>query len=126
MLSNNTWYHLLEVKNERMDVVMRSYEDFRALDQALARRNFNRTMQLPRPGNGVQSWLNKEKYLEEQRENMQSYLDHVAATSALVPQDEIEGVLLRFRSPRYLDLGVFEPLTMRQYPSSEDLDHLHM
>lgn len=101
MVSKNVWYYLVEVQNERKDgfeIVLRTYEDFRRLDNSLASSYFHRCM-LPR-FEWLGSKANQESFLEERLDILQRYLDIIATEGSL--GDEGNKIVTQFIRPRYL------------------------
>lgn len=100
MLSDNTWYYLVERKNERrscFDIVMRTYDDFERLDQVLS-QHFGRPLMLKSEWLGLKRILKQEKFLEEHADALQNFLDVISKERALSNYKTVT----RFMQPRYL------------------------
>lgn len=121
MLSKNVWYYLVEKPSERkagFEVVMRSYEDFVKLSQAVAPHLGHTKLPKSEPKS---EWLrfprmfNEEKHVEERLDAIQKSLECILADKALAQNKDV----VHFMRPRYLTK--FRP-TILKTASADDLN----
>lgn len=99
MLSNDTWYYMLEVDGRRgREIVMRSDADFKLLAEALLNIEGN-TTKCPRPEVlSLRRWLDPQSFFEKRQKHLQEYLDSIASQRTVANTE----VATQFTLNRYL------------------------